>query len=67
VPRLAGRLATLPTPVVVCVDNAGVLTDRSIAAGLDLLVRHTEGRLRLVLCTDADPPLPLPSTDAPAC
>jgi LuxR family maltose regulon positive regulatory protein len=43
----------------VCVDNAGVLTDRSIAAGLDLLVRHTEGRLRLVLCIDVDPPLPL--------
>src|SRR4051794_10698957 len=34
VPRLAARLAELPTPVVVCVDNAGVLTDRSIAAGL---------------------------------
>jgi LuxR family maltose regulon positive regulatory protein len=59
VPCLAARLAELPTRVVVCVDNAGVLTDRSIAAGLDVLVRRTEGRLRLVLCADADPPLPL--------
>src|SRR3954452_6680572 len=58
-PRLAARLAELPTPVVVFVDNAGVLADRGIVAGLDLLVRHTEGRLRLVLCADADPPLPL--------
>jgi len=57
--RLAAQLAELPTPVVVCVDNADVLTDRRIAAGLDLLVRHNEGRLRLVLCTNVDPPLPL--------
>ena len=59
VPQLAARIAALPRPVVLVVDNADHLTDRSITAGLDLLIRHAGSRLRLVLCGRADPLLPL--------
>jgi LuxR family maltose regulon positive regulatory protein len=59
IPRLAADLASSPRPVVLVVDDADHLTDRSIVTGLDHLVRTTAGRLRLVLCGRADPPLPL--------
>jgi LuxR family maltose regulon positive regulatory protein len=59
VTRLAADLAATPRPVVLVIDNADHLTDRSIAAGLDLLVQHAGNRLRLVMCGRADPPLPL--------
>ncbi|MGY1686615.1 LuxR C-terminal-related transcriptional regulator [Geodermatophilus sp. SYSU D00867] len=59
VPSLAGRVAALPRPVTLVVDDADHVRDRSIATGLDLLVRHSGGRLRLVLCARADPPVPL--------
>jgi LuxR family maltose regulon positive regulatory protein len=59
VPRLAADLASSPRPVVLVVDNADHLTDRSIVTGLDLLIRNAAGRLRLVLWGRADPPLPL--------
>jgi LuxR family maltose regulon positive regulatory protein len=59
VPALAGTIATRRTPVVLIVDNADDLAERSIIAGLDLLVRHAGSRLRLVLCARADPQLPL--------
>jgi LuxR family transcriptional regulator, maltose regulon positive regulatory protein len=56
---VAAGLAGSPQDVVLIVDNADHLTDRSIAAGLDLLVRTAGHRLRLVLCGRADPQLPL--------
>ncbi|GAB3201728.1 LuxR family transcriptional regulator [Geodermatophilus arenarius] len=59
VPSLAGRVAALPRPVTLVVDDADHVRDRSIATGLDLLVRHSGGGLRLVLCARADPPVPL--------
>jgi len=59
IPRLAADLASSPRPVVLVVDDAEHLTDRTIVAGLDLLIRNAAGRLRLVLCGRADPPLPL--------
>ncbi|MGY1726400.1 LuxR C-terminal-related transcriptional regulator [Geodermatophilus sp. SYSU D01062] len=59
VPSLAGRVAALPRPVTLVVDDADHVRDRSIGTGLDLLVRHSGGRLRLVLCARADPPVPL--------
>jgi LuxR family transcriptional regulator, maltose regulon positive regulatory protein len=59
VTQLAADLASIARPVVLVVDNADHLTDRTIAAGLDLLVQHAGNRLRLVLCGRADPPLPL--------
>jgi LuxR family maltose regulon positive regulatory protein len=57
--RLAADIAACPQPVVLIVDNADHLTDRSIVTGLDLLVQHAGKRLRLVLCGRADPVLPL--------
>jgi len=59
IPRLAADLASSPRPVVLVVDDADHLTDRTVVAGLDLLIRNAAGRLRLVLCGRADPPLPL--------
>src|SRR3954452_11798792 len=59
IPRLAADLASSPRPVVLVVDDAEHLTDRTIVAGLDLLIRNAAGRLRLVLCGRAAPPLPL--------
>src|SRR3954453_22450016 len=59
IPRLAAGLSSSPRPVVLVVDDAEHLTDRTIVAGLDLLIRNAAGRLRLVLCGRAAPPLPL--------
>src|SRR6185312_5685210 len=39
IPRLAADLASSPRPVVLVVDDADHLTDRTIVAGLDLLIR----------------------------
>jgi LuxR family maltose regulon positive regulatory protein len=59
IPRLIADVASCPRPVVLIVDNADQITDRSIVACLDLLLQNTGGRLRLVLCARADPLLPL--------
>ncbi|WP_456913945.1 LuxR C-terminal-related transcriptional regulator [Geodermatophilus sp. SYSU D00696] len=59
VPRLAADVAASPRPVVLVLDDADHVTDRSVTAGLDLLVRHAGSRLRLVVCGRADPLLPL--------
>jgi LuxR family transcriptional regulator, maltose regulon positive regulatory protein len=59
VPQLAAHVAALPRPVVLVVDDADHVTNRAITSGLDLLVRHGGSRLRLVLCTRADPLLPI--------
>ncbi|MGY1634539.1 LuxR C-terminal-related transcriptional regulator [Geodermatophilus sp. SYSU D01186] len=56
---LAAALAAQPEPVVLILDNADNLTARELTGALDLLVRHTGARLRLVLCARADPLLPL--------
>src|SRR5688572_15738083 len=59
VTRLAADVASWARPVVLVVDDAYHITDRSIVAGLDLLVRNAGNRLRLVMCGRADPQLPL--------
>jgi LuxR family transcriptional regulator, maltose regulon positive regulatory protein len=59
VPGLAADIAASPQPVVLVLDNADHITDRSIVAGLDLLVRNAGTRIRLVMCGRADPVLPL--------
>jgi len=59
VSRLASDIAVSPGPVVLVLDNADNLTERSIIAGLDLLLRNAGGRLHLVMCGRADPQLPL--------
>jgi LuxR family maltose regulon positive regulatory protein len=59
VPRLASEIGSLPRPVVLIVDNADHITNREIVAGLDVLVTNAGRSLRLVLCSRADPPLPI--------
>ncbi|MGY1660906.1 LuxR C-terminal-related transcriptional regulator [Geodermatophilus sp. SYSU D00705] len=59
VPRLTAQVAALPRPVVLVVDDADHVTDRSITGGLDLLLRNAGHRLRLLLSARADPLLPL--------
>ena len=56
---LVQALGELASPVVLVLDDVHELTDSRILRGLELLVRHTPPRLRLVLVTRADPPLPL--------
>lgn len=58
-PSLAAAVAASAQSVVLVLDNADHLTDRAVTSGLDLLVRHAGSRLRLVMCTRADPQLPL--------
>lgn len=57
--HLAASLLELPSPAVVVVDNAEHLDDPEILAGIDLLLRRAADRLRVVLCSRADPQLPL--------
>ncbi|RFU19684.1 LuxR C-terminal-related transcriptional regulator [Geodermatophilus marinus] len=59
IPRLVADVASSARPVVLVLDEADHLTDRSVTAGLDLLVRQAGNRLRLVLCARSDPLLPL--------
>ena len=59
IPRLATAITASPRPVVLVLDNADYVTDRTIVAGLDLLIRNAGSRLRLVLAARADPLLPL--------
>ena len=56
---LVQALGELASPVVLVLDDVHELTDSRVLRGLELLVRHTPPRLRLVLVTRADPPLPL--------
>lgn len=58
-PRLAAAIGGMGEPVVLILDNADHATGRAVTAGLDLLIRNAGSRLRLVLCSRADPPLPL--------
>ncbi|MGY1712549.1 LuxR C-terminal-related transcriptional regulator [Geodermatophilus sp. SYSU D00758] len=59
VPRVVADVASSARPVVLVLDEADHLTDRSVLAGLDLLVRQAGNRFRLVLCARSDPLLPL--------
>jgi LuxR family maltose regulon positive regulatory protein len=57
--QLVGGLAELPTPVVLVLDDLHDITDATVLAGLEFLLRHGPPQLRLVLATRVDPPLPL--------
>jgi LuxR family maltose regulon positive regulatory protein len=57
--RLVASLRLFAAPVVLVIDDLHEVGDRRIIDGLDFLVRHVGGLLRLVLSTRADPPLPL--------
>ena len=55
----AAALSGLQQRVVLIIDGADNLITPALTQALDLLVRHSGGRLRLVLCARADPLLPL--------
>jgi LuxR family maltose regulon positive regulatory protein len=56
---LAGRLADLPRPVVLVLDDLHEAGGGAVAAELRLLLRYAPPQLRLVVATRADPPLSL--------
>jgi LuxR family maltose regulon positive regulatory protein len=57
--RVLSELATLPTTVVIVLDDFQVITDPVVLGQLGELLRHPIPALRLVVLTRADPPLPL--------
>ena len=46
-------------PLRLVLDDFNVISDPSVLGGIDLLVRHSAGQLRLVIATRTDPDLPL--------
>jgi len=57
--RVLTELVTLPTPVVLVLDDFQLITDPTVLEQLGELLRHPAPALRLVLLTRADPPLAL--------
>jgi LuxR family maltose regulon positive regulatory protein len=57
--RLLVELATLPSPVVVVLDDFHLVSDPILLGQLNQLLRHPIAALRLVLLTRADPPISL--------
>jgi LuxR family maltose regulon positive regulatory protein len=58
-PQLVSGLAELPAPVVLVLDDLHDVTDATVLAGLEFLLRHAPPQLRLLLAARVDPPLPL--------
>ncbi|MEV0429880.1 LuxR C-terminal-related transcriptional regulator [Micromonospora sp. NPDC050495] len=56
---LAAALAARDRPVLLVLDDLHRITDPGALAGLEFLLRHTEGRLRLVVGARTEPPLAL--------
>ncbi|MBB4740121.1 LuxR family maltose regulon positive regulatory protein [Actinoplanes octamycinicus] len=57
--RLGSGLATMPSPVVVILDDLQEIRDPRVLDGLGGLIRNPPERLRLVLISRAEPDLPL--------
>lgn len=57
--HLAAELASRPEPVTLLLDDFHRVDDPSVASGLDFLLRHAGGRLRLVIGGRTDPALAL--------
>jgi LuxR family transcriptional regulator, maltose regulon positive regulatory protein len=57
VPRLGSAFASMPSPVVLVLDDVHVLHDRECRAALSVLADHVPGGSRLVLAGRAPPPL----------
>ncbi|MFC7546114.1 LuxR C-terminal-related transcriptional regulator [Plantactinospora sp. GCM10030261] len=55
--RLADAAAHRPMPAVLILDDLHRVADPSLLEGLDALVRHAAGAVRLVLSSRTDPPL----------
>jgi LuxR family maltose regulon positive regulatory protein len=58
-PSLANKLAELPVPVVVVLDDYHVISDDSCHDQIAFLLSHLPAGVQLVLVTRSDPPLPL--------
>jgi LuxR family maltose regulon positive regulatory protein len=56
---LLNDLAALSDPLVLVLDDYHVIENRAIHDGLAFLLDHLPPRLRLILATRSDPPLPL--------
>jgi LuxR family maltose regulon positive regulatory protein len=56
---LASRLAELPAPVVLVLDDLHEVSGQAVAGELRQLLRYAPPQLRLVVATRADPPLSL--------
>ncbi|WNM37303.1 LuxR C-terminal-related transcriptional regulator [Micromonospora halotolerans] len=56
---LAAALAARERPVLLVLDDLHRVSDPAALTGLEFLLRHTEGRLRLVAAARTDPPLAL--------
>ena len=57
--RLVAGIASLPTPVVLVLDDFQVIRDSALLSSLADLLRRAPAQLRLVILTRADPALPL--------
>jgi LuxR family maltose regulon positive regulatory protein len=57
--RFVNGLAELPERVVLVLDDLHELTDPTVIAGLEFVVRHAPAQLRLVIGTRAEPDLSL--------
>jgi len=58
-PRFAAAVTALPEPVVVVLDDFHTVRDPAISHGLEFLLRHCRGQLRLVIATRTEPALAL--------
>ncbi|MFF0879159.1 LuxR C-terminal-related transcriptional regulator [Micromonospora aurantiaca (nom. illeg.)] len=56
---LAAALATRERPVLLVLDDLHRVTDPAALTGLEFLLRHSDGRLRLVAGARGEPPLAL--------
>jgi len=57
--NLAAELAAQPVPATIILDEVCSVAGTEWAKDLDFVLRHADGRLRLVLVGRWDPPLPL--------
>jgi LuxR family transcriptional regulator, maltose regulon positive regulatory protein len=57
--RLAAVLAAQDPPVTLVLDDLHLVTDPTVADGLDFMLRNVGPGLRLVICSRTDPPLRL--------
>jgi len=56
---IINRVATLPGPLALILDDYHLIAAQAIHDGLAFLLEHLPPNLRLVISTRADPPLPL--------
>jgi LuxR family maltose regulon positive regulatory protein len=57
--HVAAQLAAQPSTTILVLDDASSVAGSRWAVDLDFVLRHSDGRLRLVLIGRWDPPLPL--------